>query len=381
MKIAIDASELANRREDGTQIYLYNLLKNIAEIDKKNQYFLYYQNEPKKLIESPNFKHIVKPWPIYWTQSRLPFLLFKEKSDVLFMPIQTLPFLAPARLKTIITIHDLAFLMYPETFLFGDRVKHKVFAWHAVKRADRVIAVSESTKNDIVKFYGTRPEKINIVHHGYDKNLFRPARQRPEPQAMAGEPFQNERDCDTIEQIKRKYRIKKLYLLYVGALQPRKNILGLVKAFELLNNNQYQLVIAGGKAWLYDEMFGYVKKSPLQNNIIFTGRFETGELPPLLWGAEVFVLPSFYEGFGLPVIEAMACGTPVITSNISSLPEVAGKAALLIDPNKPEQITDAIRKILVDKDLKQKMTKDGFENIKKFSWEKCARETLDVFNS
>lgn len=366
MKIAIDASELANRREDGTQIYLYNLLENIARIDRKNQYFLYYSSEPKKLIESPNFKHIVKPWPMYWTQTRLPFLLFQNRPDALFMPIQTLPFIIPFGLKTIITIHDLAFLMYPETFPASDKIKHKVFAWHAIKRADKIIAVSESTRNDIIKFYNVDPEKINVVHHGYDQKLFRP--------------FQNQNDCAIIEQVKTKYNITKPYLLYVGALQPRKNILGLVKAFKLLNKCDYQLVIAGGKAWLYEELFEYIKKSSIKNSVILTGRFETEELPALIWGAEVFILPSFYEGFGLPIIEAMACGTPVITSNISSLPEVAGGQAILIDPNKPEQIAEAIRRVLEDKDLKQKMIKDGFENIKRFSWEKCATETLKVIN-
>lgn len=367
MKIAIDASELANRREDGTQIYLHNALKYISETDQKNQYFLYYQDNPKKLIKADNFQHIVKPWPIYWTQSRLPFLLFKEKPDILFMPIQTLPFLMPASLKTVVTIHDLAFLMYPETFPTIDRLKHRLFAWHAIKRADKIITISESTKKDIIRFYNVKPEKIQIVYHGYDAYIFRP--------------FQNEKDCAIIEQVKTKYRITKPYILYVGALQPRKNILGLIKAFEILGKTDYQLVVAGGKAWLYDELFNYVKQSPLRENIIFTGRFETEELPALLWGSEVFVYPSFYEGFGLPVIEAMACGTPVVTSNTSSLPEVAGDAAVLINPDKPEEIKEAVKKILEDKVWKEKLIQDGFANVARFSWKKCARETLSVFAS
>lgn len=368
MKIAIDASELSNRREDGTQIYLYNLLKHIAQIDRKNQYILYYQHDSKKLIQASNFTHVVKPWPAYWTQSRLPFLLFQEKPDVLFMPIQTLPFFMPSRVKTVITIHDLAFLFYPETFPASDRIKHKVFAWHAIKRADKIIAVSETTKKDITERYGTLPEKIKVIHHGYDKELFRP--------------FQNQNDCDIIEAVKNKYRITKPYVLYIGALQPRKNVLGLVKAFELLNagTNTHQLVVAGGRAWLYEEVFEYIKKTPYRDKIILTGRFETEELPALLWGSELLVLPSFYEGFGLPIIEAMACGVPVITSDVSSLPEVAGSAAILVDPRNTESITEAMRKVLDDKNLKQKIIQDGFQNVKRFSWEQCARETMDVFN-
>lgn len=364
MKIAIDASELSNRREDGTQIYLYNLLKNIAEIDHTNQYYLYYQHEPNKVIQGPNITHVVKPWRSYWTQSRLPFILLKDRPDVLFMPIQTLPFVMPSRLKTVITIHDLAFLLYPETFPASDRLKHKIFAWHAIKRADKIIAVSEATKKDVVRFYKAVPEKIKVVHHGYDKSIFRP--------------FQNQKDCDIINRVKSKYKITKPYVLYVGALQPRKNILGLVKAFELLNDSKYQLVIAGGRAWLYDEIFAYAKKASCGDNIIFTGRFETSELPALLWGAEVFVLPSLYEGFGLPVIEAMACGTPVITSNISSLPEVAGQAAILVDPRKPDEITKAIKRVVKDNNEKRKMSQNGLENIQRFSWEKCAKETLET---
>lgn len=368
MKIAVDASELSNRREDGTQIYLYNLLKNIAEIDRKNQYILYYQHDPKKLIQASNFIHVVKPWPAYWTQSRLPFLLFREKPDVLFMPIQTLPFIKPSHTKTVITIHDLAFLFYPETFPAGDRIKHKVFAWHAIKRADKIIAVSEATKKDITECYGTLPEKIKVIHHGYDNGLFRP--------------FQNQSDCDIIEAVKNKYHITKPYVLYIGALQPRKNILGLVKAFELLNadTNTHQFVIAGGKAWLYEELFEYIKKTPYRDKIILTGRFETEELPALLWGSELLVLASFYEGFGLPVIEAMACGVPVITSRVSSLPEVAGNAAILVDPQNPDSIAAAIRNILGNSVLKQRLIQDGFQNVKRFSWEQCARETMDVFN-
>lgn len=364
MKIAIDASELANRREDGTQIYLYNLLKNIACVDHTNQYYLYYQNEPKKIIEAPNFIHAIKPWPAYWTQSRLPFLLFRDRPHVLFMPIQTLPFVMPPQIKTVITIHDLAFLMYPQTFPAADRLKHKIFAWHAIRRADKIIAVSEATKKDILKFYHVVPEKVRVIHHGYDKERFRP--------------FQKQEDCDTINQVKHKYKIHKPYILYVGALQPRKNILGLVKAFELLKNDAYELVIAGGKAWLYRELFEYARKTSARDNIIFTGRFETEELPALLWGAEVFVLPSLYEGFGLPAIEAMACGTPVITSNVSSLPEIAGQSAILVNPTKSEEIARAIQQVLESNEIKQKMRYSGLQNIQRFSWEKCAKETLEV---
>lgn len=363
MKIAIDASELGNRREDGTQIYLYNLLKNIAALDTENQYFLYYQNEPKKKVEAPNFIHRIDPWPAYWTQSRLPFLLFKDRPDVLFIPIQTLPFVMP-RLKTVITMHDLAFLVYPETFPATDRLKHRIFAWHAVKRADKIIAVSEFTKSDVVKFYGADASKINVVYHGYDKGLFRP--------------FQNQGDCDTMKTVKEKYKISKPYFLYVGALQPRKNILGLIKAFELMNRKDYQLVIAGGKAWLYDELLEYAKESFMRDNIIFTGRFETEELPSLMWGAEAYVLPSFYEGFGMPVLEAMACGTPVITSNVSSLPEVGGDAALLVDPYSPRKISEAMKKVAGTIDLKNRMREGGFAHAAKFSWEKCAQETIEV---
>lgn len=363
MKIAIDASELGNRREDGTQIYLYNLLKNIAALDTKNQYFLYYQNEPKKKVEAPNFSHRIDPWPAYWTQSRLPFLLFKDRPDVLFIPIQTLPFVMP-RLKTVITMHDLAFLVYPETFPAIDQLKHRIFAWHAVKRADKIIAVSEFTKSDVVKFYSADQSKIHVVYHGYDKGLFRP--------------FQNQNDCDTMKKVKEKYRITKPYFLYVGALQPRKNILGLVKAFESINNRDYQLVVAGGKAWLYDELLEYAKKSFLRDNILFTDQFETEELPSLMWGAEAYILPSFYEGFGMPVLEAMACGTPVITSNVSSLPEVGGEAAILVDPYSHQEIGGAMNKIISAPGLKQKMGERGLEQASKFSWEKCATQTINI---
>jgi len=365
MKIAVHGSHLCQEREDGNQTYILNLFRAICEIDRVNQYTFYYNKPSSKKVEAPNFDHKVHQAPFMWTQRIFPFLLRRDKPDVLFMPIQMLPFLKAKKQKSVVTIHDLAFLLYPETFPPKDAFLHKLYVREAITKADHLIAITEATKQDIIKFYNINPAKITVVYHGVDKDRFR-LMQKGEEHLIA--------------EVKTKYNITKPYLLYIGNVQPRKNIQGLIKAYQQLKANtehNYQLVIAGAKAWLVDEVMKEIGDS-YRDDIIFTGRFEDAELTPLLWGADLFVLPSFYEGFGLPILEAMACGVPTVVSDTPSLVEVGGKASLSFDPHNIDDMAKVLDNILSDGKLRKKIRKLGLKRVAEFSWDHCAKETVKI---
>jgi len=365
MKIAVHGSHLCQEREDGNQTYILNLFRAIREIDRVNQYTFYYNKPSAKKVEASNFYHKIHQAPLMWTQRVFPFLLRRDKPDILFMPIQMLPFLKAKKQKSVVTIHDLAFLLYPETFPPKDAFLHKLYVREAINKADHLIAITEATKQDIIKFYNINPAKITVVYHGVDKDRFRLMQKGEE---------------NLIAEVKTKYNITKPYLLYIGNVQPRKNIQGLIKAYQQLRANtkhNYQLVIAGAKAWLVDEVMKEIGNS-YRDDIIFTGRFEDAELTPLLWGADLFVLPSFYEGFGLPILEAMACGVPTVVSDTPSLVEVGGKASLSFDPHNIDDMAKVLDNILSDDKLRKKIRKLGLKRVAEFSWDRCAKETVKI---
>lgn len=365
MKIAVHGSHLCQEREDGNQTYILNLFRAIRDIDNHNKYVFYYNKSSNKKVEAPNFEHIIHKAPFMWTQRVFPFLLRNDKPDVLFMPIQMLPFLKAKKQKSVVTIHDLAFLLYPETFPAKDAFLHKLYVREAITKANHLIAITEATKRDIIKFYNIDPDKITVIYHGVDKIRFR--------QIQKGEEY-------LVNDVKTKYNIKKPYILYIGNVQPRKNIQGLIKAYQQLRANtkhNYQLIIAGAKAWLVDDVMKEIGENYIED-IIFTGRFEDSELTPLLWGADLFVLPSFYEGFGLPILEAMACGVPTAVSNTPSLVEVGGEASLSFDPHNIDDIAKVLDNIISNPNLRQEMIIKGLERASKFSWNRCAKETIKI---
>ena len=365
MKIAVHGSHLCQDREDGNQTYILNLFRAIREIDTENQYTFYYNKPSNKKVEADNFEHKVHQAPFMWTQRVFPFLLRRDKPDVLFMPIQMLPFLKAKKQKSVVTIHDLAFLLYPETFPAKDAFLHKLYVREAITKADHLIAITEATKQDIIKFYNINPNKITVVYHGVDRQRFRLMQKGEE---------------HLVEEVKGKYNITKPYLLYIGNVQPRKNIQGLIKAYQKIRkttDHNYQLVIAGAKAWLVEEVMKEIGDS-YREDIIFTGRFEDAELTPLLWGADLFVLPSFYEGFGLPILEAMACGVPTIVSNTPSLVEVGGEACLSFNPHSIDDMAKVLDNVISDVNLREKMRQLGLQRVSNFSWINCAKDTVAV---
>lgn len=294
----------------------------------------------------------------FWTQWRLPLDLYAHnpRPDIFLSLGHYAPRFTP--IKNIVTITDLGFLTYPEQLTRKDLWQLKHWTDYSVRSAGHIIAISEYTKKDIIKFYHINPNKISIIYPGYDKDLFRPLNNQKE-----------------IEKILLKYNITKPYLLFIGALKPNKNLERLITAFSRLEYKNFNLVIVGKKGWFYESIFETVSKLKLEDRIIFTGFVPDIELPFLLNAARLFVFPSLYEGFGMPVIEAMACGTPVVTSNVASLPEVIGDAGVTVDPYRVEDITagiiDGLEKHIF-------YSEKGLKRVKSFSWDQSAKQLIKI---
>ena len=369
--IGIDAADLCHKRIDGTRIYIYNLLERFGKVAPETLFYIYLKgkiNPQLRFREFPNYLLRNADFPLFWTQLKLPVMLKKEIPDVLWMPFHNMPLLRPRKMKTVITIHDLAFKLFPDLFPKRDLFLLNRLTSYSVKAADRVIAVSHSTARDLTEIYNVPPHKIRVIYHGYNSKLFH----LPSAQEKKQVP------C-----IKSKYQIPRSgkYLLYVGAIQPRKNLGVLVSAFERLKTlhtfRDWKLVLAGSDAWMVDDLKKQINASPWQKDIIMTGNFEISDLPPLLWGAEMFVFPSLYEGFGIPVLEAMACGIPVITARNSSLIEVSGKHAVYFEAQRIDDLTASIRELNESEAKKNELVKGGLNWIKRFSWDETARKTYE----
>lgn len=380
MNIGIDANCLLFEKA-GVGKYTQNLLKKILEIDKKNQYFLcfsFLRHRQKRIkfikeyLGKPQPKNVkvkILPIPSQWYEfiTSTPFpidKLIREPIDLYFAPYASgIPRNGFSRMVTM--IHDLAFLRFPEHR--GKKLSHYYFKRHkiAVQNCQKIIAPSRATKNDLRDLLSVKLKKITIIPEASD-GRFRPIKNKSQ-----------------IVNITSRYLNPKIsYILSVGTLEPRKNLAKLVEAYSLLPHalqKKYALVLVGGQGWNNKMLHGIINNLNLQDKVILTGFVSDEDLPYIYNKASVFVYPSLYEGFGLPLLEAMACGVPVITSNTSSLPEVANGAALFCDCQKEEEIAWAIKKVILEPKLAQKMITRGLIQAKKFSWEKAARETLEVF--
>lgn len=366
MKIAIQAADLDHSRIDGTRVYLKELLKRFGQLEPEADFFLYHKNTFNSSLAPPIFEnYFVKqcPFPVAWMQTRFAWELFREVPDKLFLPIQAAPFFIPQEVEVTATIHDLAFKKYPQTFPKRDLLKLNFLLNTAVKRADKLIAVSQSTKNDLLQFFpNLKEECIKVVHHGFDEEFF-----------SARLP------TEEIEKNLSRYNLRTgNYVLYVGALQPRKNLARLIEAFNIVKKSipDMKLVLAGETAWLASEIIAARKKSIYKNDIILTGRMGFEELRALYQGARCFAFPSLYEGFGLPLLEAFASGIPVLTADNSSLREVGGDAALYADALSVSDIALKLERLWNEERLRAELVVKGYEQLKKFSWDKCAKETL-----
>ena len=367
MKIAIHAADLDHARIDGTRVYLLNMLKNFGAQNKTDSFCIYHQNNFNPHLTPPTFdNYSIKkiPFPTLWTQLRFAWQLFRDDPDVLWMPVHNVPIFRRKKLKVVVTIHDLAFKIFPDYFPKKDLAKLNRLSDHSIRNADRLIAVSQATKDDILRFYPQiSAEKITVIHHGFDCAL-----------------FENESSQSESGKILNSYELKaKSYLLYVGAIQPRKNLSVLISAFEKvkLTRPDFKLILAGAPAWQAQATLDAIKASPCRDDIIVTGTLPFDELPALYRNASAFVFPSLYEGFGIPVLEAMASGAPVILANNSSLLEAGGDAALYFETEDCKDLHEKIESVLADKTLRESLIKKGKQHCANFSWEKCAALTLD----
>jgi len=384
MKIAIDLTQLSSDKT-GVGIYAVNLVREMCKlntISRKFHFFFFVQDDDDELIRLLNEfdkakKNAIIPVKSSVFRKMLPRLFFEQiilphqcrKADVhlIFSTHYTIPYFT--RIKRVVAFHDMTFYLFPKLHEGIKKFYFKTLIPLSIRKSSAIITVSESTKRDMLsRFKRLDPDKLEVIHHGV--TLFK----------------EKEKDLDrTWKKVMGKHGLaEREYFLFVGTLEPRKNIIGIVRAFHHMRQTdemykRYKLVIVGKKGWFYNEIFETVKKLQLEEAVIFTGYVREEEKQALLLKAFLFVYPSFYEGFGIPILEAMAGGVPVITGNVSALPEVAGGAALLVNPHHWQEISTAMLKLLSDRVLYEKLSQKGLERAGEFSWEKTAGKTMDLF--
>lgn len=364
LNIGIDGRLIAYRM-GGIARYTIRLARALARVDSENTYwFLQHHRYANTLVKAPNFHTVRMFTPTHHPLEQ--FLLWMELKrvplDVLHSP-DFIPPLYKMGARRVITVHDLAFLRYPH-LLTRAAARYYGQIDRAVRKADHIIAVSNSTREDLMNLLGAPESKITVIYEAADE-AFRPL---PEEEVA--------------EEIRRRYGFSPDYILFVGTIEPRKNLNTLLLAYHGLRTQYHldpPLVFAGEHGWLADEVYSLVEELGLNDRCHFLGRVSTEELVYLYNGARVYAHPALYEGFGLPPLEAMACGTPTIVSNVSSLPEVVGDAALLVEPTDVEAWTTALHRLLTDDTLWNELRQKGLERAKKFSWERAARDTLNVY--
>ena len=373
MHIGIDASRAVRGERTGTEHYSARLLDALARNEDAAQHrFVCYVNAPPDSVPldlfgfnlPPNFTLRPLPFRRLWTHVRLSTEMVQHPPDVLFVPSHVVPLRHPT--NTVVTIHDVGYLFYPEAHTPLSRFYLNLSTRFSVRSARLVIAISHATADDLQKHYQVPEEKIRVIWHGVD-TFFQPV------------PFRAE-----LMRVRVEYQIptQRPFLLYVGTLQPRKNLERLVEAYAAglresrLGTPPPTLVLAGKKGWLYDKLFAQVKSLGLEEDVYFPGYIAQADLPALLSGALAFVFPSLYEGFGMPALEAMACGTPLIASRASSLPEVVGNAGLLVGPHDTKAWTAALHAVTNDTTLRKRLQGAGMARAAQFSWERVAADTL-----
>lgn len=372
MKIGIDYTA-ALKQGGGIGRYTRGLVTTLAQLDRQNQYTLMLTPDAPSDGLHPfqaysNFNHRRYPLPerwmtIGWHRLYLPLPLewFTGPVDLFHSPNFILP---PARrAKTLLTVHDLSFVRHPQGAVARLRRWLEKVVPRSLSRADHVLADSKSTKQDLIDIYGLSPEKITVVGAGVDHR------------------FQPITDPAVLKAMRQRYHLPpEKFILSLGTLEPRKNFTGLIQAFNQSPVREtHHLVIAGGKGWLYDDIFAAAQSSPVADRIHLIGFVADEVLPALYSLADIFAYPSHYEGFGIPVIEAMACGTPVVCANNSSLPEVAGEAALQVTATDIPALAEALPRLAGDDALRQKLVQAGFQQAKKFNWTAAAGRLLNVY--
>lgn len=367
MKIGLDARGAIWYRGTGIGTYTYQLVKNLFAIDKANEYRFFWPGDEFKNLDptvDEVFNSIERSKDKFWEEVHIPMSVEQEKIDIYHVPQNGIGLPAKKGCLNVVTVHDLIPYIYPETVGKGYL---KIFLSEMpriVEQSDLIITVSEHSKRDIQRIFQVPEERIAVTYEA------------PESVYRAID------KGEARKYVQEKYGIDSRYVLYIGGFSPRKNVRGLINAFYEIQHSipqDVKLVLVGKEARDFDETTMLVEALRLQDRVVFTGFAPVLELPYLYAGADLFVYPSFYEGFGLPPLEAMACGTPVITSNNSSIPEVTGEAALLINPHDMYDLAGAMEKVLNNPEVGAEMRTAGLKQAENFTWKKCAEETLAAY--
>ncbi|MFH1162426.1 MAG: glycosyltransferase family 1 protein [Candidatus Jorgensenbacteria bacterium] len=374
MTILVDVRMLRRGVHSGVEEYTRLLLEHLLALNRPHRYVLFANGVrgklPPSLTGARNVSVVSWNVPnrllnVSFRFLRRPLVDRRVACDVVFSPHLSL--LTTSRAPHIMTFHDLSFIHHPEFFSRRMRLWHWLQNYRAeARRAARLIAVSEFTRRDLIQTFGVAPERVKTVHSGVDPFY------RRLPENDAG-----------LRAFRDKHDLARPFILFVGTLEPRKNVPGIIRAFDILKTRGAQrelaLVLVGRRGWLYDGIARAIRGSPHRSDIRLWGSATGEELRYLYNLAAVFTYPSFFEGFGFPVLEAQACGAPVVASNVTSLPEILGESALLVDPSEVQAIAGAVRQVLESEALRDGLQERGFVNVKRFSWQRAAEETLKVF--
>ena len=368
MRIAIDATAIPHKPM-GAGRYIIDLIRKLAELDTQHQFIVFAQQRlkpffaelPRERVEIvwlPNQHPVLR---LLWEQTIFPRLIRQSGADRLHSPHYTMPLSHPV--PNVVTFHDMIFFTHPNMHTIPKRIFFPGIVKHSARKADYIITDSESTRSDAIRLLSIPPDKIETIHLGY-QDIFRPLD-----------------DPDLLTTIRQKYHLPQKFILYAGALEPRKNVPMLLTVFEQLAQHQPELhlVLTGGTGWDNQETLALMNSMHFKDRIIRLGHIDHTDLPAIFNLADVFVYPSLYEGFGLPPLEGMACGTPVITTNISSMPEVVGNTGILVPPNDEGALFRAIQQVLGDKHLRQRLQEAGPQRAANFTWKHTAEKTLEIY--
>ncbi len=371
MRIGINAQLLAfgqDYRHAGLSKYIYHLLQHLPLVDAANEY-VYFMGpgpRPPDFAAAPNVRVVEThlptrspEWRILWEQAIQPLSLRRHRIDVVHAPVQVLPYLH--RSRAVVTVHDLAFMLFPERYHSAKQRYLRHLTAASVRRAARVVAVSTNTKADLVRLLRVPPERIVVVPNGVDER-FQPV------------------DPAVVRAFRARQQLPERFVLYVGTLEPRKNLPRLVEAFARCREQiDARLVIGGSQGWMFAEVFALIERLHLQEHVLLPGYLAEDDLAAWYAAADLFVYPSLYEGFGVPPLEAMAVGTPVVASNTSSLPEVVGDAALTVDPTDVEALAAAMVRGMTDEPLRERLRAAGRERARGYSWRAVAKRMAEVY--
>ncbi len=362
MRIGIDA-RMAYYSKAGIGRYVINLVRALRELEPPEEFVILQSRRDKTPLASPPFRtsYLWTPSHHRLEQITLPLELWPHRLALLHSPDFIPPFRFPG--LSVITVHDLAFLIYPQ-ILTRESIRYYGQIEEAVERADHIIAVSEWTKKDLMERLGVPEAKITVVYEAAEE-VYHPI----DPQ-------------EARRRVQELFSIGERFILFVSTIEPRKNVPTLLKAFKIVRERcreEIKLVLVGGKGWLSERVFEMVDELNLRRDVLFLGFVPAERLLYLYNAASLLAHPALYEGFGLPILEAMACGLPVVASNVASIPEVTGSAALLVDPEDEEALAAAMRRILKEPEIAQELREKGLKRASLFSWKKTAVQTLQVY--